>query len=42
MNTLETASIALHELYLSLQQAGFKRKEALYIIATMAANANEE
>lgn len=38
---LQTATITLHELYLSLQDAGFKKKEALYIVATMASNANE-
>ena len=40
MNTLDTAAIALHETFLALQAAGFKRKEALYIVATMIANAN--
>lgn len=39
---LYSASITLHEVYLSLQEAGFKKKEALYIIATMAANASDE
>ena len=35
MNTLDTAAIALHEVYLALRAAGFKKREALYIIATM-------
>jgi hypothetical protein len=39
---LQTASITLHELYLSLQDAGFKKREALYVVAIMAANANNE
>lgn len=38
MNTLDTAAITLHEVYLALQSAGFKKKEALFIIANMVSN----
>lgn len=39
---LYLATITLHEVYLSLQEAGFKKKEALYIVAKMAAGATDE
>lgn len=35
MNTLDTAAITLHEFYSALIAAGFKRREALYIVANM-------
>ena len=42
MNTLDTAAIALHETYLALQAAGFKKKEALYIVSIMVASNNND
>lgn len=38
---LDGAAIALHELYQSLQRAGFKKREALYILAMMAASQDD-
>lgn len=39
---LDRAAIALHELYQSLMKAGFKKREALYILATMAVLNNDD
>ena len=39
---LDGAAIALHELYKSLMKAGFKKHEALYILATMAVLNNDD
>ena len=33
--SLQLVAISLHEMYLSLQEAGFKKKEALYLVARM-------
>lgn len=35
MSQLKAATIQLHELFLELQKAGFKRREALYIVSVM-------
>ena len=32
LSPLHSASVQLHELYKSLQEAGFTRKEALYMV----------
>ena len=42
ISQLKAATIQLHELYTELQQAGFKRKEALYVIAVMLAHSARE
>lgn len=32
MSTMDEAAIALHELFLSLQRAGFTEQQALYLV----------
>jgi hypothetical protein len=42
MSQLKAATIQLHELFLELQNAGFKRREALYIVAVMVGHGMAE
>lgn len=42
MSNLRVATVQLHELYIELQQAGFKRREALYLIGMMLSNGMTE
>jgi hypothetical protein len=42
MSQLKAATVQLHELFLELQNAGFKRREALYIIAVMLGHGQAE
>lgn len=42
MSQLRAATVQLHELFLELQQAGFKRREALYIVAVMVGHGMAE